>query len=132
MAPAEVKPSPHSDLQGARILVVEDEALIAMELCQALEALGWEAVGPAASVEEALQRLADAPLPDAAVLDVNLGGSLVYPLADRLQALGVPFVFCTGYERLENHDRFAASPVFRKPVNVALLTDALRRAQQAA
>lgn len=110
-----------------RLLVVEDEALIAMELCKDLGQLGWEIIGPASTVEEALQLLDGGPLPDAAVLDVNLCGQLVYPVAERLQALQVPFVFCTGYQRLDDHQGFNASPIVRKPVNITSLDQELRR-----
>ena len=70
---------------GRRVLVVEDEALVAMALCNDLAARGWTIVGPAASVEEAVLMLSDTSPPDVAVLDVNLGGGFVYPLAERLR-----------------------------------------------
>jgi hypothetical protein len=60
------------------------------------------------------------------VLDVNLSGRLVYPLAEQLRALGVPFVFCTGYERLDHHERFRNDAIIRKPVNMDLLSEQLR------
>lgn len=115
-----------------RLLVVEDEALIAMELCKDLGQAGWEILGPASSIEEALRLLDGRTLPDAAVLDVNLGGRLVYPVAERLQALGIPFVFCTGYQRLDDHRGFFSSPVVRKPVNIGVLDQELRRLGRAA
>ena len=115
-----------------RLLVVEDESLIALELCQGLVALGWEIVGPAATVDEALDMIEGPDGIDAAVLDVNLGGSLVYPLAERLQSLGVPFVFCTGYQHLDDHRNFASSPVVRKPVEITHLDRELRRLSAAA
>ena len=115
-----------------RLLVVEDESLIALELCQGLVALGWEIVGPAATVDEALAMIERTAGLDAAVLDVNLGGSLVYPLAERLQSLGVPFVFCTGYQHLDDHRNFASSPVVRKPVEITHLDRELRRLSAAA
>jgi CheY-like chemotaxis protein len=115
-----------------RLLVVEDESLIALELCQGLVALGWEIVGPAATVDEALDMIEGPDGIDAAVLDVNLGGSLVYPLAERLQSLGVPFVFCTGYQHLDDHRNFAASPVVRKPVEIMHPDRELRRLSAAA
>ncbi len=117
---------------GRRLLVVEDETLIAMELCQDLAALGWNIVGPAATIEEAMRLIDEQPLPDAAVLDVNLGGKLVYPLAELLQAKGVPFVFCSGYQQLDDHDNFRVWPLVRKPVNIALLDRELRQFRPAA
>ncbi len=115
-----------------RVLVVEDESLIAMAICQDLAALGWDIVGPAANIEEARRLMETASLPDAAVLDVNLGGKLVYPLAEWLQSRRVPFVFCSGYEQLEVDRAFDICPHVRKPVDVHLLDSALRRARQAA
>ena len=114
-----------------RLLVVEDETLIAMELCNDLAELGWEIIGPAATVDEALSLLSSAPLPDAAVLDVNLGGKLVYPLAEWLQSRRVPFVFCTGYGQLD-HAGYRASPTVGKPVNIRVLDGELRRVRHAA
>lgn len=116
---------------AGRLLIVEDEALIAMELCKDLTLLGWKIIGPASTIEEALALIDEGPLPEAAVLDVNLRGRPVYPLAERLQALGVPFVFCTGYQRLE-HQGFSASPIVRKPVNIDMLDQELRRLGHAA
>jgi PAS domain S-box-containing protein len=115
-----------------RLLVVEDEALIAMELCKDLGQLGWEIIGPASTIEEALGLINGGALPDAAVLDVNLCGQPVYPLAERLQTLGVPFVFCTGYQQLDDHRGFFSSPIVRKPVNIGMLDQELRRLGRAA
>jgi PAS domain S-box-containing protein len=115
-----------------RLLVVEDEALLAMELCSDLSQLGWDIIGPASTIEEALRLINQAPLPTAAVLDVNLHGQPVYPLAERLQELGVPFVFCTGYQQLDDNKAFFTSPIVRKPVNINMLDRELRRLRQVA
>lgn len=114
-----------------RLLVVEDESLIAMALSHDLSALGWDIVGPAATIAEA-RYLAERGRLDAAVLDVNLSGALVYPLADWLQERGVPFVFCSGYEQLEDHSAYEAWPRMRKPVDIGLLDGELRRVRAAA
>lgn len=114
------------------ILVVEDETLIGMELCNSLLSLGWRVVGPAATIEEASRLIADTPHLHAAVLDVNLGGTPVYPLAELLRSRSVPFVFCTGYEELDHQDRFRGCAVIRKPVDVGLLDIELRRTRLAA
>jgi CheY-like chemotaxis protein len=134
-AAAEAKPAPTASNGAGRVLVVEDESLIALELCDTLTALGWVVVGPANSVAEAIGLLEVNSPVDVAVLDVNLGGVPVYPLAERLQAQGVPFVFCTGYEQLgggAGDDRYRDYPVVRKPVNVPQLTDEMRRLWQGA
>jgi PAS domain S-box-containing protein len=118
--------------RAGRVLVVEDEVLVAIALCKELAALGWEIMGPAATVEEAERLLNETPRPDAAVLDVNLAGKLVYPLAERLRDQGVPMVFCTGYEQFEREDAYRDFPIVRKPVNVGFLASELRRVQAAA
>ncbi len=114
-----------------RLLVVEDESLIAMAVCQDLASLGWEIVGPAATIEEA-RRLIEDGLPDAAVLDVNLAGKPVYPLAEWLQANAVPFVFCSGYEQLEDYPAYETWPRVRKPVDIHALDGELRKMREAA
>ena len=81
-----------------RILVVEDEYLIAMSLQDALENAGSVVVGPVPSVDKAIKTIELDPHIDAAVVDVNLGGVLAYPVADMLIARKIPFVFTSGYE----------------------------------
>lgn len=85
-------------LAGRRILVVEDEPLLAMLVEDLLDEVGGLPVGPAGSVDEALRLVAAGAL-DGAILDVNLGSEMAYPVADALAARGVPFVFVTGYGR---------------------------------
>ncbi len=113
--------------KSGRVLVVEDESLIALELCDMLASLGWIVIGPVGSVAEAMRVLDGTAPVDVALLDVNLDGSLVYPLAERLASEGVPFVFCTGYAQLDD-DRFVGRPVVRKPINAAELLGEMRRA----
>jgi PAS domain S-box-containing protein len=132
MARDQVTPAPRPSIGSRRVLVVEDESLVAMALCSDLAARGWEVLGPAASIEEAVQILAGTSAPDVAVLDVNLSGRLVYPLAEQLRAQGVPFIFCTGYERLDHHEPFRNDAILRKPVNIDHLIEQLRRLGAAA
>lgn len=115
-----------------RLLVVEDEALIAMAIARDLALLGWDIVGPVASVAEARRLIGATSLPDAAVLDVNLGGTLVYPLAEWLQSQSVPFVFCSGYEQLDDFPAFDRCPRVRKPIDAGLLDGELLRVRKAA
>jgi CheY-like chemotaxis protein len=82
---------------GRRVLLVEDEPIVAWLLKDMLVDLGLMVVGPAASVNQALAMI-DAESIDMAVLDVNLKGQMSYPIADALVARGVPFVFSTGYD----------------------------------
>ena len=94
-------------LAGRRVLLVEDEYFIAMEMADTFEHAGAEVVGPAASVQQALELLATTERLDGAVLDMNLGGEMALPVADALNARGIPFVFATGYDRSAIPDRFA-------------------------
>ncbi len=96
-----VIPQAMTELDGLKILVVEDEMLIACEMEAALEDLGCEVVGPFARIGDALEVLEDTKV-DAAVLDVNVRGEMIFPVAERLKALGVPMVFCTGYADLRD------------------------------
>jgi CheY-like chemotaxis protein len=84
---------------GRLVLVVEDEFLIALDLELLLRRHGWRVLGPAATVAAALRLLAGT-IPDVALLDVNLGGELVTPVAEELRARGVPFVLASAYDRL--------------------------------
>lgn len=81
---------------ACRVLIVEDELLIAMILEDVLRDLGCEIVGPAASVEKAL-KLAREEIFDAAILDVTIRGGKVYPVAELLLARGIPFTLASGY-----------------------------------
>jgi DNA-binding response OmpR family regulator len=106
---------PEQILQGSRILIVEDEYLLADDLCHALKDAGAEVLGPMASVEDANAYIAGEPSIDAAILDVNLRGDLVFPVADTLRARGVPFAFATGYDQWALPERFADAPRVEKP-----------------
>jgi CheY-like chemotaxis protein len=103
-------------LAGRRILVVEDEYLIAMDLKRWLRGAGVEVIGPVPSVEQALDLIEEGAL-DAAVLDINLGnGEVVYPVADRLSALGVPYLFATGDIRVRDDPAYRYRPRLEKPI----------------
>jgi DNA-binding response OmpR family regulator len=106
---------PEQILQGSRILIVEDEYLLADDLSAALTEAGAEVLGPIASVEDAQTFIAGEDRIDAAVLDVNLRGDLIFPVADTLQARGVPFAFATGYDQWALPPRFAQVPRVEKP-----------------
>lgn len=106
-----------------KILLVEDEELVALELSAELSRLGWAVVGPAGTLAEARALLSKDF--DAAVLDVNLRGRLVYPVAEELEKLSVPFVFCTGYEKADPEGRFPGVPVIRKPAQPKAISAAL-------
>jgi DNA-binding response OmpR family regulator len=103
-----------SRLDGLKVLVVEDDGLIGALICFELEAVGAEVVGPAASVSEALSLLAAVEV-DGAVLDVNLGPELVYPVADLLIERQVPLIFSTGFPVSEMPIRYWHLPRQDKP-----------------
>jgi CheY-like chemotaxis protein len=104
-------------LKGRRLLVVEDEYLVAADLTSSLEAHGAEVVGPAASVQDALSLVNNGGRLDGAVLDINLRSERVYPVADLLTARGVPFIFTTGYDAVAVPIAYAGAPRCEKPVD---------------
>ena len=107
-----------AQLKSRRLLVVEDDYLIAADLATSLEALGIEVAGPAGSVAEALALLeTELDRLDGAVLDVNLGHERVYPVADVLMTRGIPFVFTTGYDAAAVPKSYSDIPRCEKPVD---------------
>ena len=111
-------------LTGKRVLVVEDEALVSMMVEDELRDAGATVLGPAACVADAM-RLVEAAAADGgisvAVLDINLEGRHVGPVADRLAALGVPFLFATGYGGNRDAGGHDAAPVLEKPFDTERL-----------
>jgi two-component sensor histidine kinase/DNA-binding response OmpR family regulator len=110
-----------------RVMIVEDEALIGMMMKDALTGLGLAVTGPFVTVRDAMRALDNGPV-DFAILDVNLGGEWVYPVADRLAKGGIPFVFVTGYGVDGLDGRFAHTPVFEKPIEPQVLETMFSRA----
>jgi CheY-like chemotaxis protein len=102
------------DLQGLRVLVVEDEAAISLLLEDMLLDFGCEVVGPAARLAAALDAVQRERL-DLAILDVNVAGEPIYPVAEALLERSVPFVFSTGYGSAGIKDAFRDRPVLQKP-----------------
>ena len=102
-------------LAGNAVLLVEDELLVALMMENTLVEAGFKVVGPAHRLAEAMHIAMGTEL-NAAVLDINLAGELVYPLADLLAARQVPFIFVTGYGAEGVHPRFAHVPVLQKPL----------------
>jgi CheY-like chemotaxis protein len=117
-----------SPLRDRRILVVEDEYLIAMSLQDALETAGSIVVGPAPSVDKALQTIDSESHIDAAVLDVNLGGALSYGVADKLIARKIPFIFTSGYEDNVLRSRYSGVKNCPKPYLFQAIEEALVKA----
>jgi DNA-binding response OmpR family regulator len=118
----------NSALRDRRILVVEDEHLIALSLQDALETAGSVVVGPVPSVEKAIQTIDAESHIDAAVLDVNLGGTLAYSIADKLIARKIPFVFTSGYDDSVLRIRYARVKSCPKPYLFRAIEEALLEA----
>lgn len=108
------------------LLIVEDEPLLAMEMSRSMEDRGWSIYGVASSVDQARGMLSDRSPPDAAILDVDLSGKDVSPLARSLRTAGVPFIFCTGYEDLRHLKDLAPHRAVRKPATAAQIFQGLR------
>lgn len=107
-----------SGANARRLLLVEDEYVFAVCLSDLLEALGVQVLGPVACVSDALQLIEQAPEIDGAILDINLGGEVVYPVADALLRHRVPFVFASAQERDRMPVRFAGIELCTKPTSV--------------
>ena len=115
-------------LRGLKVLVVEDLFLLGETIRDHLESCGCEVVGPAASLQRALELAIGTSL-DGAVLDINLDGELSFPVAACLEASGVPFVFLTGYDDPSIVPaEFRSLPHLTKPCDYAELTAALANA----
>lgn len=104
--------------QGWSVLIVEDEALIAMIAQETIEGLGHSVLGPAPSVQAAMQILRGAK-PDLALLDIRLRQETSFPIADELNVAGVPFAFVTA--QVDIPERFVSRPVLRKPYRLSEL-----------
>src|SRR4051812_9976749 len=107
-------------MKGLRILVVEDEFLVALDLEAMLLEIGCVPVGPAPRLDEALGIARDGAI-DGAILDMNLDGKPVYPVAEALIARAIPFVFATGYGEEHLDPAFRGYPRVSNPFDQAML-----------
>jgi CheY-like chemotaxis protein len=114
----------NADGQKRRVLVIEDEALVAMLIEDMILDSGDEMVGSASRLSDALV-LARETQADVALLDINLGGVLAYPVADVLHQRGVPIVFTTGYGSAGVSERFRDCPILDKPFDQPSLEKAI-------
>lgn len=116
----------NAEKSSGRILVMEDDGLLAMMMSEMLGRLGYEVVGPCRTVDDALARIQSEAI-DVALLDVNLGnGETSYPAAELLGQRGVPFVFLTGYGEGSIDEAFKGRPIMSKPFSFALLSELLQ------
>ena len=111
------------------MLLVEDEALVAMMIQECLTECGHSVIGPISRAADALQAAKESDY-DAAILDINLGDGMAYPVADIVAARGVPFVFVTGYEADTIDDRFSDVPILQKPIERQMLQAAVSLARR--
>jgi len=117
-------------LDGLRVLVVEDEMMVSMLIEDMLGELGCTVIGPASRLDEAIALVKESEI-DCAVLDVNLGGQPIFPLADLLRERGAPFAFATGYGDAGLRDVDRGSPVLQKPFREGDLARILTELQAA-
>jgi CheY-like chemotaxis protein len=110
------------DLSGKRILVVEDEYLLAQEIVSDLRRRGATIIGPVATMEAASALAGETKHLDGAILDINLKGEMIYPVADALTRRHVPYVFATGYDRSALPKPYDEVPLVQKPVDTDRLT----------
>ncbi|MES2033224.1 MAG: response regulator [Pseudomonadota bacterium] len=120
-----------TELNGLRVLVVEDEMLVSMLVEDMLTDFGCVVVGPAPDFDEAMALAGSAEI-DAALLDVNVAGRPVFPVADALKARGVPFAFASGYGQAGLAEAHRDAPVLQKPFRQADLERALSSLMKAA
>jgi CheY-like chemotaxis protein len=92
--------------------------------CEMLTDMGYSVVGPVSSIGEAVDGARDAAI-DGAVVDLNLGGVMSYPVADELLTRGLPMIFLTGYDAATIDPRYAAIPLLQKPIDERMLAAAL-------
>ena len=119
--------SPSRDLRGLRVLLVEDSYLVASSLSRMIRDMGFEVVGPVATVQEALPLVSEGAC-HVGILDVNLGGETSEPVANRFVEMKLPFMFVTGYSSPSlMSDRFVDARRVHKPVSEAALAMAIRQ-----
>jgi DNA-binding response OmpR family regulator len=118
---------------SARVLIIEDEFIIADEIASIVTDAGFAVIGPLGSVEQADTALAlPENRPDFAVVDANLRGGSSARIADRLRVLGVPFCVCTGYRFNDLKPTFGDVAVLQKPVDGRTLVAVIRTGLEAA
>ena len=115
-------------LQGRRILVVEDEFMIADGVRRALASAGATVLGPIGNLDDALSFIQSEPHIDGALLDANLVGVYAYPAADLLLSRGVKIVFATGYDLADIPDRFSVVPRCQKPFSAKRILEVISMA----
>jgi len=119
-----LRPGAMTDVEGYRVLLVEDSPVVAPFTADLLEELGYEVVGPAPNMASARQLIETEEL-DAAVMDIHIRGERVFPMCELLDAKGVPFVLTSGYADWQIPDKWADCPKLTKPYKVEDVAAAL-------
>lgn len=114
-----------NELEGLRLLVVEDDYLVAADMCAALTSRGAVIIGPASNLRRSRELLQQYH-PDCALLDLNLNGTLAFGLAAQLEREGVPTIFTTGYDAAFFPESLRGAPCLQKPVNFQALVQLIR------
>jgi two-component sensor histidine kinase/CheY-like chemotaxis protein len=125
--PEDTEPDQQPEKDGGTVLLVEDEAMVALMMKELLVEIGFAVIGPFANVDDAITAL-NGNTVDAAVLDINLNGQFVYPVTEVLNARRIPFVFVTGYAPETLDQRFSDVPLLQKPIDRERLRMAIARA----
>lgn len=115
-------------LQGLNVFVVEDEALVALNLEDLLDDLGCTVIGPAMRLGKAKEMLDGAFQADVAILDVNIAGEPVFPIAEQLADKGIPIIFATGYGQAGLPASWHSNPILQKPYTMDDVIGSLSRA----
>ena len=110
--------------QACRILVVEDEMIVALFIEDLVTDLGYDIAGVVSRLDDALSRVGEGGF-DLAILDVHLAGKEVFPFADALAERGIPFIFATGYGGRGMPERFRDRPTLQKPFRPDELAEAI-------
>ncbi|TGN60127.1 response regulator [Paracoccus liaowanqingii] len=113
------------DLAGRRILVVEDEFILSLEICRQISDCGGVVVGPSSTLDGGYMLLKEKPLPDGGILNIRLGNDTSYPLADDLLAACVPIIFASSEDRATIPGRYANVPLVAKPINMVIVAEKL-------
>ncbi len=109
-----------------RILVLEDEPLVAVDIAATIAGAGWDVLGPVASVQKAL-KLLEKESCEAAILDANLGGTSAAPVAETLRLRGIPFIVLSGYANEQLQGALSGAPFLAKPYDPGDLVALVRR-----
>jgi len=125
---AHAQPLSNIDLKGLRVLIIEDESMVAMLMEDMLHDIGCTVVGMVARFDDALKQATTGPAFDVALLDVNLNGKQTFPIAEVLAARGARFIFATGYGEAILPQSLQGGPILQKPFE----QEALERALQGA